>query len=186
MRFAYADPPYLGQGKKRYSEHPEAGVYDTVEGHQQLIERLCDEFPDGWALSMSSVTLRTLLPLCPEDVRVMAWVKPWAVFRKGVNPAYGWEPVIVRGGRKHRVSQPTVTDWIAVSITRQRGTVGAKPEAFVWWVLSVLNVKADDEFVDLFPGSKAVSRAWEAWQRQGKLWEPPFTEPGTQSRMGNL
>ncbi len=30
MRFAYADPPYLGMGKKLYGDHPEHAVYDTA------------------------------------------------------------------------------------------------------------------------------------------------------------
>src|SRR4051812_6052889 len=46
MRFAYADPPYLGCAVRLYGDHPDAAVYDTLEGHQELIWRLSDEFPD--------------------------------------------------------------------------------------------------------------------------------------------
>ncbi len=52
MKLCIADPPYLGCSKKHYGHHPEHAVYDTVEGHRLLIERLCDEFPDGWAYFM--------------------------------------------------------------------------------------------------------------------------------------
>ena len=88
MKFAYADPPYLYCGRKHYGKlHTDAGVYDTVDGHAALIERLMQEFQDGWGLSLTSTSLWTLLPLCPSDVRVGAWVKPFAVFKPGINPA---------------------------------------------------------------------------------------------------
>lgn len=156
MRFAYADPPYPGCAHF-YAENEEID-------HAALIVRLCDEFPDGWALSTHSPALRDLLPLCPPDVRVMAWVKPFAVFKPNVNPAYAWEPVLVRGGRKRTRDQETVRDWVAESITLQRGMVGVKPEIFCFWLFSVLNIQDGDEFVDLFPGSGAVTRAFAKWR----------------------
>ena len=95
---AYADPPYPGQAARHYRHRPEyAGEVD----HAALIDRLVSEFPDGWALSTSSTALRTLLPLCPSDVRIGAWVKPFATFKKGQNPVYAWEPLLFRGGRRH-------------------------------------------------------------------------------------
>ena len=81
MKFAYADPPYLGCGSLYAKHHPEAKVWDKPETHRQLIERLVDEYPDGWALSLHSPSLWTLLPMCPEDVRVAAWVKPFGAGR---------------------------------------------------------------------------------------------------------
>ena len=170
MRFAYADPPYLGLAAKFYGGmHPDAADYDRPETHQALIDRLCDEFPDGWAMSLHSPSLRTILPMCPPDVRVLAWTKPFASYKPGVNPAYAWEPVILRGGRKHGRHHTTVSDFAAISITLRRGFRGAKPDAFVWWLLACLNVRADDDLVDLFPGSGAVTRAWEAWRNQCRL-----------------
>jgi hypothetical protein len=168
VRYAYADPPYLGLADKFYGRlHPEAAEYDDPATHQRLIDRLCGEFPDGWAMSLHSPSLRAILPMCPADVRVMAWVKPFASYKKGVNPGYAWEPVILRGGRRRTDgSELTVSDYCAVPITLRRGFIGAKPERFVWWVLAALGVQRDDEFIDLFPGSGAVSRAWEAWRSQ--------------------
>lgn len=32
--------------------HSEAYVWDDPETHRRLIERLCDEWPDGWAMSL--------------------------------------------------------------------------------------------------------------------------------------
>lgn len=90
---AYADPPYPGQARKHYRNDPSHIPAAEVD-HAALIAQLCDEYPDGWALSTSSAALRDVLLLCPADVRVAAWVKPFAVFKPGVNPAYAWEPVI--------------------------------------------------------------------------------------------
>lgn len=164
MRFAYADPPYLGVAAKFYGHlHPEAAVYDTIDGHRALIERLCDEYQDGWGLSLTSGNLHDILPLCPRDCRVMAWVKPFASFKPGVGVAYAWEPVIVRGGRRRTREQSTVRDWCAVNITLKRGFTGAKPAEFVFWLMEVLNVEAGDSVDDLFPGSGAVQSALNAY-----------------------
>ncbi len=170
MKFAYADPPYLGLAAKFYGHlHPDAADYDKPETHQALIDRMCDEFSDGWALSLHTPALKTILPMCPSDVRITAWVKPFASFKPGVGVAYAWEPIIIRGGRKRLRTQLTVRDWIAEPITLKRGFTGAKPEAVAWWILDVLNVEPTDEFVDLFPGSGAVSRAWESFRRSPTL-----------------
>ena len=50
MKFCYADPPYLNQGKKLYG-YP---MWDDLETHRAMIERMCQCYPDGWALSASS------------------------------------------------------------------------------------------------------------------------------------
>ena len=163
MRFAYADPPYIGQARKHYAADPQCAEVD----HRELIERLSVEYPDGWALSASSPSLQQILSYCPSDVRVMAWVKPFASFKPNVNPAYAWEPVIVRGGRKRGRGVPTVRDWVSANITLRRGLSGAKPETFSFWLFEVLGMTAGDEFHDLFPGSGAVSQAWERWRRGG-------------------
>jgi hypothetical protein len=172
MRVAYADPPYFGLAS--FYDHPEAAVYDTIDGHRQLIERLTDEFPDGWAMSLHTPSLRTILPLCPDGCRVSAWVKPFASFKPGVGVAYAWEPVIWRGGRKRGRDQRTVRDWVACNITLRRGLVGAKPEGFCFWLFDLLNLTPADTFVDLFPGSGAVTRAWREWCR---LTEGLFAGP---------
>jgi len=161
MRFAYADPPYLGCGKKFYGHlHPDAADYDDPETHRVLINRLSDEFPDGWAMSLSSSTLGVLLPMCPADVRIGAWVKPFHAFKKGVRPAYAWEPVIFRGGRNKKHAPPekggkatTPRDWVSANITLKKGLTGAKPPAVCEWILDLLNVLPGDELVDLFPGT---------------------------------
>lgn len=174
-KFAYADPPYLGCGKKHYAaHHPEAADYDDPKAHQILVDRLVDEFPDGWAMSLSAPSLKVILPMCPDDCRVMAWVKPFCAFKANVTIAYAWEPVIVRGGRKRPRTMPTVRDWVSEVITLKRGLTGAKPEGFCMWLFDVLNIQPDDDFVDIFPGSGAVQRAWDKYRRS-----PQFDFSGT-------
>lgn len=153
MRFAFADPPYLGCGSLYAAHHSEARVWDSIEAHRDLIAKMVQEFPDGWAMCASSPSLREILPLCPENCRVAAWVKPFAVFKPNVNPAYAWEPVVFMGGRKGDRTRDTVRDWFAKEITLQKGLVGAKPPAFCRWVLDLLGVVPGDEVVDLFPGT---------------------------------
>ena len=153
MKFAYADPPYIGQAKKHYNS-PEVD-------HPVLIARLVNEFPDGWALSCSSTSLQYLLTLCPPNVRISAWVKPFASFKPGVNPAYAWEPVIWQGGRKRPRSYPTVRDWVSANITLKRGLSGVKPDAFNHWLLDLLGVEPGDELHDLYPGSGGLTRCYE-------------------------
>jgi hypothetical protein len=174
MRIAYADPPYLGCCARYGHEHGVSGLcWDEIATHERLIDGLCTAYPDGWALSLSSPSLRTLLPLCPEDVRVAPWVKPFAVFKPNVNPGYAWEPVIWRGGRKKRSrEEPTVRDWISAEITLQKGLVGAKPEKFVWQLFDLLGLQSNDTVIDIFPGTGVVGRVWEQYKRQRGL----FTE----------
>lgn len=165
MRFGYLDPPYLGMCGRMYDHHHpdgdrpfDARCWDEIDTHRALVEWAVDRF-DGWALSLSSSHLHAVLPLCPDDVRVMAWVKPWAAFRPNVNPAYAWEPVIVRGGRPYTRDDATVRDWVSANATMMTGQPGAKPVDFSTWIFRVLNVTADDEFDDVFVGSGMVSTA---------------------------
>lgn len=160
MRIAYADPPYVGQGH-RYPEKEEVD-------HVALIKRLVDNF-DSWALSCSSPSLRIILPMCPDKVRVASWVKPFCSFKPNVNPAYAWEPVIfIPSGRKSRKDN-TVRDWVSANITLKKGLVGAKPPLFCMWLLELLGMHPDDEFEDLYPGTGIVTESWYVW-KQYKEW----------------
>lgn len=174
MRVAYADPPYPGQSEKHYADHPDyAGEVD----HSQLLRRLDGSF-DGWLLHTSSTTLAEVIR-CADAAhvtgyRIMAWVKPFAAFKRNVPVAYAWEPVLIKPCRKPVVSKRLVLrDWIAEPITLKRGLSGAKPEAVCRWAFEVLGLVADDELVDLYPGTGAVTAAWEAWRNELRL----FTEP---------
>lgn len=169
-KFGYADPPYFGQGKKHYSDHPEHAEYDTIDGHRRLVERLEAEYPDGWAMSLHTPSLGEILAICPDDVRVGAWVKTFAAFKANVNPGYCWEPVIFRGGRKRSRQWPTVRDWVAAPITLKKGTSGAKPPQFTLWVLSLLGAEPQDQIDDLFPGSGMVQSAIDEWRQNPRTF----------------
>ena len=165
VRFAYADPPYPGQSAKHYADHPDyAGEVD----HHDLLLRLDSQY-DGWALHTASTTLESVLQHARywdiTGFRIMAWVKPFAAFKRNVSVAYAWEPVLVKPVRKPVVSGRIVMrDWIAESITLQRGLTGAKPARVCEWVFEVAGLEPNDELVDLFPGSGAVGRAWDSWR----------------------
>lgn len=153
MRFAYADPPYLGCGVKLYgAHHPEAAAWDDPQTHIDLLGRLSDEYPDGWAVSLHLPSLRLYLDNCPDDVRVGAWVKTWHQIRP-TTTQFAWEPVIWRGGRKDPKRTPMVRDWLSANATRQRGLPGAKPAEFNRWVADLLNYQDGDTLDDLFPGT---------------------------------
>lgn len=184
MRFAYADPPYLGCGASHYGKHhPEAAIWDDPETHRRLIERLCDEYGDGWALSLHEPSLRVILNMCPEDVRTASWCKSFASFKPNVTRAYTWEPVIFRGGRKIERSEPTWPDHIVEPITMRKGLTGAKPPRFCRWVLNGLGYRPGDEMVDLFPGTgvmgEVVSAANGEPPQIGLFEAYPGTYPGT-------
>lgn len=163
LRFAYADPPYLGCCGLYDHFHPDGKCWDDLETHRLLIERLRDEFP-MWALSLHEPSLKAIRNLCPDDARTCPWVKPFASYKPNVNPAHCWEPVIVYGQRSatERGGRDvlTVRDYVSCNIALKRGTKGAKPAAFSYWLFDFLGVNGGDEFVDLFPGSGDVTRAW--------------------------
>ena len=153
MKFIYADPPYPGMG----------GFYegDREVFHPALLSYL-DTF-DAWALSTSSTSLALVLPYAPAGARIGAWVKPFASFKKNVDPAYAWEPVLFQSARTASAEQDTIRDWTSANITLKRGVIGAKPEQFCFWMFDLLGATPDDEFIDLFPGSGAVTDAWDKW-----------------------
>lgn len=162
-RFAYADPPYPGMSWRYYRDHPDyAGEVD----HAKLLEQLVDGYPDGWALSTSSKTLRMVLALVPADVdvRIAAWTKPMPPTNSRA-PVHGWEPVVWAGGRAHQLDAPMLLDWhYAAPPRRLPGQVtGTKPSSFSAWVFQLLGAQAGDQLDDLFPGSGAVARAWERY-----------------------
>ncbi|MGZ0147634.1 hypothetical protein ACXJJ3_11240 [Kribbella sp. WER1] len=163
MRFAYADPPYLGCCQLYGHYHPDGRCWDDLDTHRALIERLCDDYPDGWAMSLTSTSLRALLPLVPADHRVAAWTKPFAAFKRNVRIAYTWEPIIWRGGRlssKH--GAPVGRDHIAEPITMRKGFTGAKPEKVCRHVMDLLGWKPGDQLDDLYPGTGVFGRVLAA------------------------
>ena len=167
-RLAYADPPYIGQARRHY-QMPEVD-------HEALIKKLI--LYDGWALSASSTSLKEILAYCPPEIRIAAWVKPFAFFHRGTrgHPPFAWEPVIFVSARPQQRTPKGIRDWLsanAFGVTpaertwgKERKTGGIKPPAFCQWLFCLLGAKPNDSFDDLFPGSRMVSEQWKRWLSQ--------------------
>ncbi len=170
-RYGYGDPPYPGLAK-RYYNSPEVD-------HQELVAELVRSYPDGWALSTSAGALQSVLALCPPGVRICIWIR-------GARPVksraalVAWEPVILFGGRQRPA--PVVEDLTDVLLWggRQRShpgaLIGMKSAPFAEWLFRLLGARIGDTLVDLFPGSGAISRAWE-------LYTSPSPAPRALSRL---
>lgn len=176
LHVAYADPPYIGQSKKHYKDHEDyAGEVD----HGELLDRLIADYPDGWALSLHMPSLGLILQMCEDrglslydgDIRVLNWVKTFGAYKKNVRVAYVWEPVIIKPCVRLDGSVPTrdfvFDEIVAEPITMKRGLAGAKPERFCFWLFNCMGLRPCDTLDDLFPGSEAVTCAWETWCEQG-------------------
>lgn len=161
MRFAYADPPYIGCADR----YPEKREVD----HAELVERLVGDFPDGWALSCLPRSLRELLPLCPVETRIAVWVKPFV--KSGGNPIYSWEAVLFVGGRGGRTWRGKDSVVASSLMGQQRTILGQKPPKFCRWLFTLWGARPGDELVDMFPGSGAVTRAWGRFVAQRQLDE---------------
>lgn len=162
MRFAYADPPYIGRALKYYGREIS---YGGEVDHGALIASLESSSYDGWALSAAANTLRALLPLCPPGARVCPWVKPIGASSRTRGLHNCWEPLIVVRGRARR---PGVRDWLSAQPARGGGTLmGRKPIAFCSWLFDCLGMLPGDELDDLYPGSGVVSRAWASLAPRG-------------------
>jgi len=180
MRFAYADPPYLGRGEYYRAHHVDAMRWNDPQTHQKLIDRLQAEFGDGWVLSLSEASLRTILPMCPVGARVGAWISDRARFAgKAVAVRKHFEPVIFMGGRQHAETGNRTADFIVTKqerlpagqpryamvksdIRAGKTFLGRKPSAFCHWVFDLLGVETGDDFEDIFPGSGAVTEAYRS------------------------
>jgi len=158
LRVAYADPPYPGSAWRYRDQDSYGGEVD----HGKLIASLMDGF-DGWALSTSARALRHVLPLCPPEAKVCAWVKPHGSPQEPTGIYNRWEAVVVLPARSER---PGVRDWLQAHPARGGGTlIGRKPIAFCAWLFQLLGMRAGDEFVDMFPGTGVVARAWAELSR---------------------
>lgn len=157
-RIGYADPPYPGMSARYYADHHD---FDGEVDHAELVSRL--QTFDGWALSTAARSLPYVLGLCPPGVRVASWHRG-ARYVRSSWPLTSWEPVIYQPARPvadgvvdtlQHVSRPRLTDPARV--------VGAKPAAFANWLFHLVGATAADEFVDLFPGSGGMTRAWHVF-----------------------
>jgi hypothetical protein len=161
VRFAYADPPYLGTSnfgaEHHYGAfHDAAADYDDPATHEALVNRLMDEFYEGWALSLGTNSLKTILAMCPDEIRICSWVKGWCSWKPGVHPKYAWEPVLLWRGRKPPPF--AVRDWLMCNVATKQKIPGAKPEKFCRWICQLLGYQDGDDLVDIFPGTGVMDR----------------------------
>ncbi len=171
MRIAYADPPYPGQAKRHYRDHPDyAGEVDVPD----LIDELASF--DGWALSTSAAALQEVLTECPSGARVAVWsIKNTEAPGNRGTWHWSWEPVILRSPRPPIVRTRDILHsfspkgFVHDPFDGQATLTGQKPTDFCWWLFGLLGMTPDDELVDLFPGSGAVGRAWDRWRSQTRI-----------------
>jgi hypothetical protein len=180
VRLAYADSPYFGCCGLYGHFHNEDGrlpfdgrCWDQIDTHRRLLDHLAHDY-DGFILHLSAPSLGPILTAAAEvgcgGFRTMAWVKPFAAFKRNVSVAYAWEPVLVAPVRKPVVSgRVTMRDYFSEPITLRRGFTGAKPYEVCRWLFEVAGLEPDDEMVDLFHGSGAVADAHARWLSERTL-----------------
>lgn len=183
LRLAIADPPYppfvgsggrknrasrwYGDGQRSRTDrpsdrHPEAAEWDDPARHRRLLLDLLDTY-DGFAIATSPDGLAAYGTL-PPAARLLVWVKPNA--QPGSHRLRSmWEPVILyppAARRSNRNGAGMVPD--VLTAPAPGGFIGAKPPAWVEWVLDALGYVEGDTVVDLFPGSGGVGAALAARQ----------------------
>lgn len=179
MKFAYADPPYLGQGASRYGHlHPDAAIWDDPATHTALVERLEDEYPDGWAISLTSQPASVMAYVGPGRELAVWHRRGWRTPRPQLRISQNYELVLYRtsvpnmkdrgpmvanvftlGGQNWQLSKDGLTH------------TGTKPAQFCHWVLDLLGYDPGrDQLDDLFPGEGSMTRA--AAQHSLALWAP--------------
>lgn len=191
MRFAYADPPYLGRAEYYVAHHADAMIWDDPETHRALIARMQAEYPDGWVMSLSEKSLRTILPMCPPAARTAAWISERSRYAGKAMPVRRhFEPVIFCGGRDgpNRAADFVVTPQEPMPAGEKRYAmdksairagdifVGRKPAAFCRWVLDLLGYESGDMIDDLFPGTGVMGRVVEGLASRGHETLPIFAE----------
>lgn len=178
LRYAIADPPYLGRGARYYgpgtngrkmfgsgmpgraqylktSEHQDAHLWDDPATHAELISDLTSRY-DGWAVALARDSLLVYLTAAPPDVRIAVWHKVDIMPAARIREV--WEPVLlyVPPDRRARGTGPPVRDLLSTPVPHV-GHVGAKPRSWTRWVLDLLGATDRDTVVDLFPGSGMVA-----------------------------
>lgn len=173
MRFAYADPPYLGQGKRYAHLHPDALIWNDPAAHVALVDRLEAEYPDGWAVSLCP-TPAALSVYAGLGRYLAVWVRPGMSAPPNGRVNLGVELVIykttVPNTREHG---PVVSNYLIMGGPNQHQGkhTGTKPVEFCRWVLDLLGYDPDaDELDDLFPGEGSMAHA--AAEHRLILWDP--------------
>ena len=73
MRFAYADPPYLGMGRRMYGRHhPDAARWDDPASHLDLLKSLDEYLPASYGIVRGGEAQRAKLRFTAERARWVA------------------------------------------------------------------------------------------------------------------
>lgn len=181
MRFAIADPPYPPEVRRRIDRrpgrnprvtsrsratrwyaghadnHPDAADWDSPATHQALLAHLVRDF-DGWAIATSADGLPAY-GLLPPSAKLMVWQIANAM-PTSARVASTFEFVIVSTPLDRMARGPLgqVPDILRAAAPR-RGFAGSKPSEWTRWVLDAMGCGSDDELVDIFLGSGAVTEA---------------------------
>ena len=70
---------------------------------------------------------------------------------------------IRRGSSSDAYRTDALVHGVRARTTDPARVIGAKPAAFAFWMFDLVAALPGDEFVDLFPGSGGVARAWEVF-----------------------
>lgn len=188
MKFAIADPPYLGRAERWYGAagrghfkdegtradvHDDASEWDDPARHALLVGELILGY-DGWAIAMTSAlaSIRVYAEAAPPGAFFGSWARTNAM-PDGSRITKAWEPVLfyVPPTLRGRDAAPHASDVLVEGVNVKAGFLGHKPAKWTRWVLGVLGYDPGrDELHDLFPGSGAVSAAADgllpAWRDQ--------------------
>jgi hypothetical protein len=196
MRLAIADPPYLGTAEMLYGArqlaamnvggslgrhttdrdgpmhkadaHPDAVSWDDPVTHRAMVDDLVAGF-DGWGIALRPGELFHYLRWVPDDTRIAVWHDPQTM-PTGSHPRRRWEAVLVYRppGRRRITDVPTPVGDVLTCPHTATGFAGAKPLAWVEWVLAMMGYcPTHDTVDDLFHGSGAIAAALA----QGRLIE---------------
>jgi hypothetical protein len=190
-RIAYADPPYPGKSKRYYGDHPDyagevdhaalvaslAADYDawalsTSAAALQPVLEVCPpgvrvaawfrgarankaaRLPiNGWEpVIYGGQLIRRVSPAQHDAIGAVASAS------RATRRADPHDASSQPGGRVDSlVFRPGARTTDPARVT------GAKPATFCRWLFELLDAQPGDEFVDVFPGSNGVARAWEVY-----------------------
>lgn len=187
----YLDPPYMDQALVHYADdlratevnHASLIADANADSDAWALSMSAPSLPYVTLALMKVEGLSFLLNTDEEHRRVArglrergyrwgGWFKPFAPFKANVNPGYGWEPVLFRNVAKRGRDKATIRDWlnpdpeapaVDASTTLKKGTVGAKPPRFWYWIFGMFDMTEADTFEDHFPGSGGGAARWAEW-----------------------
>lgn len=158
----FADLAEVATASKKRAKH---GLLDDVLTPEAVVAKLNDEF-DAWAMILKVSDLRAVLPYCPSNVRVGAWIRTVEPGTTLANKRASWEPVIfmTRGIRKLSPGRKPWLDHHVEPYAPEKRIKGSRPPGVYAWIFEGLELKQRDSFVHLFQKDDRMTAAWKQWQ----------------------